>query len=362
MKRFIKAWLGLSLLLAAGPALAVADGAPFAGRLPAGIAPPPVQVDNPMTEAKVELGRRLFYDADLSIDGTTACATCHEQHRAFTEGNATHGGVRGALGRRNVMGLANVGYFSPLTWADPRQTRLEDQVLVPVMGEHPVEMGMAGKPKVLIARLSGDGCYRQMFAEAFPEAGGAVTMATIAKAIAAFERTLISFDSPYDRAKRGDAAALSPAARRGEALFKGERFNCAACHAGKTFTDTAFHNIGLHDPKDLPPSPAGDHGLREVTLRFADEGKIRTPSLRNAALTGPYMHDGKTATLAQAIAEHFAAPGAPPNPWRDALLLGAAPSADEVADLTAFLDSLTDQQFVSDPRFALPKTACGKPL
>ncbi len=124
---------------------------------------PPVPPDNSMSAAKVALGRRLFYDADLSIDGTLSCATCHEQHRAFTEGNATHPGVGGVPGRRNVMALANVAYFDPLTWADPRQHSLEQQVAVPFAGTHPVEMGMAGKEKELAQRLAADPCYRRMF-------------------------------------------------------------------------------------------------------------------------------------------------------------------------------------------------------
>jgi cytochrome c peroxidase len=325
-------------------------------KLPPGIAAPPVPSGNPMSAAKVELGRRLFYDADLSRDGTTSCGTCHEQHRGFTEGNASHPGVGNVPGRRNVMGLANVAYFLPLTWADPRQTKLEDQVLVPLMGEHPVEMGMNGMDGELARRLSGDACYRTMFAAAFPESAGRIDRVSVTKALASFERTLISYDAPYDRFIRGDGAALSQAARRGRADFLG---TCAVCHAGTNFTDMKFHNIGLYDVDGHGAYPARDHGVREITGRAADEGAIRTPSLRNVALTGPYMHDGSVKTLDAAIRAHLAN-GA--DPLRDRALAGLTLDAGQISDLVAFLGSLTDQGFVSDAAFALPKTACGKPL
>ncbi len=339
----------------------------YAWLLPPGVAPPPVPADNPMSAAKVELGRRLFYDADLSVDGTVACSTCHEQKHAFTEGNATHPGVKDNRGRRNVMGLANIAYFAPLTWADPWRIQLEDQVAVPVMGKTPVEMGMAGQAGVLAERLRTDDCYRQMFLAAFPEANGAIGMPTIAKAIAAFERTLLSFDSPYDRAGRGDSSAMSPQAKRGQALFF-EKYDCASCHAGPNFTDAAkdrlmnngaFHNIGLYDQDRAGGYPERDHGLKDITGWMDDEGKVRTPTLRNIELTGPYMHDGQVRTLEGAIHRHY---GAPANPLRDPRLAGKPPTPDDTADLVAFLDSLTDRTFIADPRFSLPKTACGKRL
>jgi cytochrome c peroxidase len=347
----------LAVLLLCGVAAASAAGDGYDWHLPPGVSPPPVPAANPMSAAKVELGRRLFYDADLSRDGTTSCATCHEQHRAFTEGNATHPGVGPAPGRRNVMALANVGYFRPLTWADPQQQQLEDQVLVPLMGDHPVEMGMAGMDAELTRRLSEDSCYTQMFAAAFPESPR-IDRGHITKALASFERTLISQDAPYDLAKKG-GTALSPAAAQGEALFKGEG-HCASCHAGDDFTDLKFHHIGLYNEDGKGGYPARDHGLIEVTARPADEGAIRTPSLRNVALTGPYMHDGSVKSLDDAIRRHLDESGA--NPRRDAALKGVRLSPGQTADLVAFLQSLSDQTFVTDPAFALPKSACGKPL
>ena len=209
-------WAGAAVILGATLLCAAATEPGYRWTLPKGVAPPPVPADNPMSAAKVALGRRLFYDGDLSIDGTLSCATCHEQRHGFAEGEATHGGVRGAAGRRNVMTLANIGYLSPLTWADPSQKTLEDQVTTPLMGEHPVEMGMAGQAVEVVKRLSADRCYPQMFAEAFPNTGGQITVEATAKALAAFERTLISRNAPFDRAQRGERTAMSDDARRGD--------------------------------------------------------------------------------------------------------------------------------------------------
>jgi cytochrome c peroxidase len=277
-------------------------------------------------QARIELGRRLFYDADLSRDGTMACATCHEQHHAFAEGNATHAGVTDEPGRRNVPSLANVGHFRPLTWADPRQRTLAGQVSVPVLGTHPVEMGMTGQESEIARRLSADPCYRLMFARAF--AGGAVTYAHAARAIAAFEATLVSRTSPWDRGQ------LSAGERAGEQAFAR---HCAACHAGRDFTDLRFHAVGAPDPHDA--------GLYEVTGKPADKGAFRTPSLRNLAVTAPYWHNGTARTLPEAIARH-------------ALAL----TPQDTQAILAFLAALDDPAFRADPALALPRQACGKSL
>ena len=308
-----------------------------------------------MSDAKVTLGRRLFYEADLSLDGTTSCATCHEQHRAFTEGNASHPGVGGVPGRRNVMALGNVAYFTPLTWADPSQHGMEEQMRVPLLGNHPIEMGMAGKEDELAKRLGGDPCYQQMFQAAFPEDKGRIDIGTVGKALASFERTLLSYDSPYDHFQRGDRDAINDAAKHGADLFSS--LGCAGCHAGANFTDLHYHAIGLYNVDGA--YPARDHGLIEISGKPSDEGAIRTPSLRNVALTGPYMHDGSVKTLDEAIRRH--ADGGAAHPLRDAKLRNKAMDDAEVSDMVAFLQSLSDRSFVTNPDFALPKIACGKP-
>ncbi|WP_420384131.1 cytochrome-c peroxidase [Novosphingobium sp.] len=319
----------LGLLIAAS-AFLLGAGQAWEWHLPPGIAPPPVPADNPMRAAKVELGRRLFYDADLSRDGTMACATCHEQRHGFADGNATHGGVGGAAGRRNVPGLANVAWFSPLTSADAGQRTLEAQAGVPVMGTHPVEMGMAGAAAAIVTRLSHDDCYRTIFAQAFPESGGRIDFANVSRALASFERTLVSYGSAYDR------HALGPDARGGERTF---RRACAQCHAGARFTDLRFHRMGPID------RAAPDQGLVETSGREADRGLFRTPSLRNVAMSGPWWHDGSATTLDTAIARHKLA--LPPQ---------SAPG------LIAFLRALDDRTFLTDPAFGLPATACGRTL
>ena len=301
--------------------------------LPRGVAPPPVPADNPMSAAKVALGRRLFYEADLSINGTMSCGTCHAQKHGFADDNRTRPGALDDAGRRNVPGLANVGWLPALTFADPGLTTLEAQVAVPLFGEHPVEMGMKGKDAELVRRLARDACYVRMFRKAFPETRGEITTAAVAKALGAFQRTMIAFDTPWDRARRGKAP-LPEAAARGEHLFQTQ--GCANCHAGSNFTDGGYHRLlPAHD----------DRGLGETTGSAEDDGRFRTPSLRNVALTAPDLHDGRAATLEDAVAAH--------NP---------SITAAHMHDIAAFLNALTDQGFVTDPQFALPESACGKRL
>lgn len=317
------------LLCAAALLLVAAAGPGWRWDLPQGVAAPVVPIENGMSAAKVELGRRLFHDADLSADGTLACAGCHEQRRAFADGNATRPGVHGGAGRRNVPGLANVGWFTRLTVADPAITTLEAQALVPLFGERPVEMGMKGLDGEFARRLGADRCYRQMFARAFPERQGRIDTASVTAALAAFERTMISYRSAHDR------GALPPLAQEGARLFAAR--GCAACHSGRNFSDMGYHR--------LEPVQASDPGLIEQTGRSGDAGRFRTPSLRNVALTGPWWHDGRARTLEAAIGRHPV----------------AVPDGDMPA-LLAFLDGLTDPDFIRDPRLSRPDRACGKRL
>jgi cytochrome c peroxidase len=319
---------GLGLALAS--AIAGARAPAWRWHLPQGVLPPTVPADNPMSAAKVELGRRLFYDADLSVDGTMSCATCHEQHHAFAEGNTTHPGVTGENGRRNVPGLANVAWFTPLTFADPGLVSLEAQTAVPVFGTYPVEMGMAGREGEIAARLGKDDCYRTMFRKAFPETRGRIDFTAVAKALGGFERTLVSYGSDFDRNR------LSTQARAGEAAFQRD---CSDCHAGPNFTDLAFHRL-----EPIAPT-ASDPGLSEKTGKASDLDRFRTPSLRNVALTAPYWHDGSARTLAEAIDRHR-----------------LNVTAKDRAQLIAFLDALTDEDFVTRKSLGLPMTACGRKL
>lgn len=332
MRRWIGPAIAAALLMIGGT---VSAGA-WRWAVPAGLAPPAIPTDNAMSAAKVELGRRLFYDADLSADGTMACSTCHEQRRGFADGNRNRPGVHGDPGRRNVPGLANVGWITPLTWADPTLTSLEKQALVPITGDRPVEMGMLGKEAEIPTRLGRDRCYRTMFAKAFPETRGRIDLTATAKALAAFQRTLISFDSPYDRHQRGEIA-LPAAAARGLTLFEAR---CASCHSGANFTDGRFHAIEAR-------SDDADSGLAEKSGNPADRGSFRTPVLRNVALGAPYLHDGSAATLNDAIRRHRG---------------NQSLSSTETDDLIALIGALTDERFIADPRFAYPDKACGRRL
>ena len=335
---------------------------------------PLVPADNSMTSAKVQLGRLLFYDKRLSIDGSMSCGSCHQQCLAFTDGERTHRGVNGLPGTRNAMTLTNVAYYPTYTWANPNITLLERQMLVPLFGDHPLEMGMVGHEDELISRLAKDPDYQALFTAAFPESSGRLDLPNITKAIAAFERTLLSFNSPYDRYKQGDATAISAAAKRGEALFFGERLECYHCHDGINFTDNhaqkgqafaeqGFHNTGLYNEDGQGAYKAWDHGLRDVTLRAEDEGAFRTPTLRNVAVTAPYMHDGSLPTLDAVIRRHYAVKGHStiagkgPNPLRSEFIEGFNLSNREVQDLIAFLNSLTDQSFLTNPAFSDPYAA-----
>lgn len=345
--------------------------AAFAWDLPSEVPAPTVPDDNPMTIAKIELGRRLFYDQRLSIDETLSCASCHRQERGFSDGRARPVGVHAVSGVRNAMGLTNVAYQPVLTWANPTQRQLETQLLVPLFGERPTELGMMGNEPLLFDRLRNVPLYRRMFAAAFPDRGGHIDLETVAKAIACFERTLLSFDSPYDRYRRGDHRAISESAKRGESLFYSERLECAHCHGGEFFSDNiqhvklkfpeiAFHNTGLYNVDGKGAYLADNHGLREITLDPDDEGKFRTPTLRNVAVTGPFMHDGAIPTLEAVIRHHYAVKGLAsgtsegPSPLRDSLIGGFEVTDEELVDLLAFLTSLTDDNFLHDPRFADP--------
>ncbi|WP_033921030.1 methanobactin export MATE transporter MbnM [Sphingomonas sp. 37zxx] len=349
-----------------------------------GWAPKPLEpAANRTTVAKVELGRHLFYDKRLSLDGSMACASCHQQALAFTDGRATSPGVTGQMTPRNAMSLANVAYFPVLTWGNPLLKHLEQQALVPLIGQEPVELGLAGKEGEMIRRLAAEPVYGKLFVEAFPEARGEISLATVVRALAAFQRSLISLRSPNDRYRyEGDVDAIPESAIRGEALFFSERLECHHCHNGINFADTvlhernkagevAFHNTGLYNIDGKGGYPAPNFGIAEITGRPEDMGRFRTPSLRNVTVTAPYMHDGSIATLDEVI-DHYAAGGRTiasgpnagvgrTNPLKSSFVPGFSITKAERADLIAFLTSLTDERFLTDPRFSDPWLKTEKP-
>jgi cytochrome c peroxidase len=350
-----------------------ADAGGYAWDLPSGFPVPRVPEDNPMNPMKVALGRRLFYDTRLSGNGTFSCGSCHEQARAFTDGRATAVGSTGESHPRASMSLANVAYASGLTWASSLMTSLEKQALVPMFGDNPIELGTPDEA-ALLARLAVDPAYAPLFRDAFPEKTEP-SLDAIVKALAAFQRTLISGRSPYDRHLAGDASALSAAAKRGLDLFFSEKLECYHCHVGFAFSDSivhagsaffelSFHNTGLYDVDGKGAYPAGNRGLIELTNKPSDMGRFRAPTLRNIAVTAPYMHDGSVATLDDAL-DHYAAGGrtlssgpfagdGSKNPLKDDLIRGFVFTGSEKSDVIAFLESLTDATFLADPRHSDP--------
>ncbi len=347
----------------------------FQWNLPSWVPKPVVSDDNPMSAAKVALGRSLFYEPRLSATGDFSCATCHLQALAFTDGKKQAVGATGEVHPLNSMSLTNVAYNSVQTWANPLMQHLEQQMLVPLFGEDPVELGMAGKESELLKSLQEDVGYLAQFEAAFEEAAP-VSVRNIALAIAAFERTLNSFDSPYDRYRYGgDLTAISTAAKRGEALFTSERMECFHCHSGLNFSDSArhersgfteiaFHNTGLYNLDSNGAYPSENTGLKEITLEPSDMGRFRAPTLRNIALTAPYMHDGSIASLSEVV-DHYAAGGrtissgphagiGSENPLKSGFIQGFSITENEKQDLIAFLDSLTDESFINNPALSDP--------
>ncbi|MBV8847501.1 MAG: di-heme enzyme [Bryobacterales bacterium] len=328
--------------------------------LPKGFPKPRVPADNPMTTAKVELGRYLFYDTRMSVNGKASCATCHKQELAFTDGRAAAIGATGESHSRSAMSLVNIAYSGALTWSNPNMTQLEDQALVPMFGERPVELGRR-EGDGFLSRLRSETKYRELFGKAFPGESEPFTTANVTKAVACFERSIISARSPYDRYHYGgEDHAVPYAAKRGEILFFSQNIACFRCHGGFNFSDASvsdrstrrsieFHNTGLYSPY-----PAPNFGIYEFTHDPADIGKFKTPTLRNVAVTAPYMHDGSARTL-EDVLDHYAAGGrAHDNPNKDPLVHGFALSKEERADLAAFLQSLTDEELLNDRRFSNP--------
>jgi cytochrome c peroxidase len=343
--------------------------------LPADVPTPVVPADNPMSEAKFQLGRQLFYDKRLSGNGTQSCASCHHQDKAFTDGLAVSPGSTGELTHRNAQHLANSAWHSTYTWANPALVTLERQMEVPLFGDSPVEMGVNDNNKdAVLARLKADTGYRQRFAEVFGSNGEPINFPNIIKAIATFQRGLLSFDSKYDRYLQ-KKAVLSAEELRGMQLFMGETAECFHCHGSFNFNDQtnhlgspevkrAFHNTGLYNIDGQGGFPFPNRGLFEFTSLPADMGAFRASSLRNIAKTAPYMHDGSIATLEEVL-DFYAAGGrnisSGPhagdgrlNPYKSDLITRINLSAQDKQDIIAFLKTLTDDTLLTSPRYSNP--------
>lgn len=335
---------------------------------------PKVPANNPMTEEKFQLGRHLFYDTRLSANGNISCASCHHQDKAFSDGIAHATGSTGEQHPRNSQSLVNIAWYQTLTWGNPILTTIEQQIMLPLLGDEPIEHGInEANFEQILRSIQADPNYQDLFAQAFPKQeepllGDDAWNNTI-KSLASFVRGLVSFNSPFDRGE------LSLSAQRGERLFNGEELECFHCHAGYNFSDATidretqfsqldFHNTGLYNIDGAGAYPAPNSGQHEVTAKPEHMGRFRSQSLRNVELSAPYNHDGSVASLKEVIL-NYANGGrvissgkhsgdGRMSPVKDGFIVSFNITDEEVNDLVAFLKSLTDTSFITNPRFSNP--------
>jgi cytochrome c peroxidase len=366
----------LLLLVTAAPGIALA------GEPPLGLPPAPIPAGNPQTPEKISLGDKLFHDTRFSSTGTVSCATCHDAQKAFTDSPLkVSEGIHKLTGTRNAPTVVNSAYFTSAFW-DGRSPDLEDQSLHPFI--NPVEMGLKDHQPILkIVRT--DPQYINAFKEVFGKSGEQVTMKEVTQAIAAFERTIVAGDSPFDRWRfGGDDKAMSPEAIRGFEVFVGQG-RCVSCHVVEQtqalFTDNRFHNIGVGinqiqedvprlaseflkakakgadvDVAVLTDTKTSELGRFAVTDRLDDLGAFKTPTLRNIAVTSPYMHDGSLKTLKETVV-HYNNGGVTREGDRvnDFLSGGIRPlnlSDQQIDDLVAFMEALTSPRFAPTAKSA----------
>jgi cytochrome c peroxidase len=301
-------------------------------RVPAGFPAVEYPEDNMPTKRRVELGRRLFYDARLSEDGSLHCGSCHVLSAAFTDGRTTSVGLGGISGKRNAPTLVNLAWMKRLLMEGGVPT-LETQALVPLHDS----LEMASSIMPILARLNADQYLRTLAKAAYGR--DTIDAFVVTRALACFQRTFMSGDGRYDRYKQGRKDQMNEKEVRGMELFFSEKTNCSQCHSGVFFTDMDYHNIGLSQDYD-------DEGKARATHRQEDIGRFKTPTLRNIQITGPYMHDGSMASLEEVIA--FYNGGGRQHPNKDTRIRALGLSEQEQSDLIAFLTTLTDWNFVQN--------------
>jgi cytochrome c peroxidase len=320
--------LGASVLAADAPPDLPRDTLPAKlalDEVPLGLDPRPVAKENPLTEQRARLGRRLFFDPILSADNTIACASCHQPDHGFASSDARPRGIRGQRVARRAPSLFNRAYGRAFFW-DGRESTLEGQALRPI--ENAMEMGSS--VDAVIDRLRADATYKEQFEATFADG---VTATNLGRALASFERVLLRGDSAVDRFRRqGNTEALTPRERQGLWLYE-SKGRCWRCHSGANFTDESYHNTGVSWGK-LPV----DLGRFAITKKEADRGRFKTPTLRGVTLTGPYMHDGSLKSLEDVVEFYNRGGGANPN--LDPSLAPLNLSKDEMCDLVAFLKAL----------------------
>lgn len=303
-------------------------------KAPLGLPPVPIPSDNAMTAEKIELGRLLYFDARVSKDGKISCATCHDPKMAWAEHTPTSKGIHEQVGQRNSPTVINAAYATSQFW-DGRAKTLEEQSVGPV--GNPIEMGHS--MAAVVEHFNKIPGYQERFKKVF---GTGVTEEGFAKAVAAFERTVLSGNSPYDKFKAGDEKAISDAQKKGMDLFMED---CATCHAPPLFSNYKFYCAGVGLDKEKP-----DEGLKTVTGKDRDRGKFRTPPLREVANTAPYFHDGSAATLEDAVALMMA--GGTKNPAVSPMLKGLAEekyTPDDKKNIVEFLKALSGEYPIVEP-------------
>ncbi len=310
------------------------DNTPYILTIPDGFPIPDIPENNLLTETRIQLGKKLFYDPILSRDSTISCASCHLQSYAFTDQQAISIGIDNKLGFRNAPSLANVAYHNSFL-KDGGVPTLALQVIVPIEDENEMDFSIVAA----VNRLQNNKTYRELIRQAY---NSEPSPFTLSRAIAAFERTLISGNSRFDRYfYQNDSLALSSSEIEGMLVFFSTKAQCTYCHSGFNFTNNAFENNGLYESYT-------DIGRKRITQVNSDEGKFKVPSLRNIAVTAPYMHNGSLATL-DAVLDHYANKGSN-HPNKSPLINNIALNKEEKEGIILFLHSLTDSTFLNNPK------------
>lgn len=302
--------------------------------IPNGFPNPDFPSDNKFSNERFLLGRKLFFDPILSRDSSISCASCHRPELAFTDGKPVSEGIMSRFGTRNAPSLANVSYH-PYLLREGGVPTLEMQVGVPIQEHNEFDENIL----VIAEKLNKQPVYQNMSMAAYNRLPDAFV---ITRSIATFERALLSGNAPYDQYINGNSSALSNSAKNGLRLFNSESLKCSQCHSGFNFTNYTFQNNGLYE-NDI------DEGRKRLTGKEEDRSLFKVPSLRNVAITYPYMHDGSLQSL-EAIVEHYSK-GGNPNPHKSELIKRFTLSKQEKIDLVNFLKSLTDTQFLNNSNF-----------
>jgi cytochrome c peroxidase len=331
--------------------------------------------ENIFSKDKAELGRYLFYDRRLSVNNTKACASCHAQEFAFTDSYTRSIGALGDLVQRNAKPLVNIVFEKYLTAADSTIHFPEEQINNPMFNEHPVELGMKGNEAKILERIKADTYYQQQFRKAFSNKENPITINNIQNSIASFVKTILSFDSPYDRYYyRKDKGSMNSEQLNGSKLFFSNELNCGSCHGGINFSSPSikngngfsdlYFNTGLYNVNNQGSYPEEDLGLSYLTKNPADIGKFKVPTLRNLAFTAPYFHDGSATTLDDVITLYenggrnivigaYKGDGRN-NPNKHPLIKGFKLNSQQRKDLVSFLLSLSDSSVLKKPAYTNP--------